>query len=162
MIRREKITLLLWFLLCVFVSFESWRMGLGSLRAPGPGFLTFGVSVVVALLVATLALKERGKKAPVNVTPLFKGKKIRNMIFGFGFLFAYPLLLNYLGFFLCNLLFAGLCLKVIAGKKWGMVLAVSIGVSIACYLLFDAWLALQLPKGRWIEQVLSSAGALWK
>jgi hypothetical protein len=84
------------------------------------------------------------------------------MIFGFGFLFAYPLLLNYLGFFLCNLLFAGLCLKVIAGKKWGMVLAVSIGVSIACYLLFDAWLALQLPKGRWMEQVLSSAGALWK
>jgi hypothetical protein len=162
MVRREKIALLLWFLLCAFVSFESWRMGVGSFRVPGPGFLTFGVSVIVALLVVAVFLKERREKSTGNAAPLFKGKKVRNIIFGFGFLFAYPLLLNQLGFFLCNLLFAGSCLKVIAGKKWREVMAVSIGVAVSSYLLFDLWLALQLPKGRWVDQVWSSVGAVWK
>jgi hypothetical protein len=155
MMQREKITLFLWFLLSIFFSIESWRMGLGSFRAPGPGFLTFGVSLIIALLVIVLALKESGRKTVGKADPFFKGKKVGNILFGFGLLFAYPLLLDKLGFILCTMLFIGCCLRVIGKKKWSVVSVTSIGVAIFAYFLFNVWLSIQFPQGKWVIQLFS-------
>ncbi len=158
MIRREKIALIFWLLLSLFVSFESWRMGLGSLRVPGPGFLSFGVSLIIVLLVLLLFWRENRGKIADQATPLFKGKRVRNILLGFLFLFGYPILLDKLGFFLCNLLFIGLCLKTIGGKKWVVVIGTSVAVAMAAHFLFDVWLMIQVPKGKWVTRLLSLGG----
>lgn len=161
--RREKITLFFWLFLSVFVCIESLRLGLGSFMAPGPGFLPFGASLVIGLLVCVRFLKERGKKLIGGVAPLFRGKNIRNVIYILGVLFAYPLLLYQLGFVICTLFFIGFSLRIIGSQKWRYVLGISIGTAVLSYLLFDVWLNIQLPKGRWVEQFVSSMrGLLWK
>ena len=160
--KREKITLIFWLFLSLFICIESLRLGVGSLRSPGPGFLTFGVSLFIILSVCLLFLKNTERKFAGNVAPLFKGKKIRDVIYTFIALFAYALLLNRLGFFLCTLFFVGFSLKMIKPQSWRIVLVMSIGVAIFSYLLFDVWLTIQLPKGTWLNQLLSSKGHLWK
>ena len=158
MMRRERISLVIWFLLALFFAIESWRMGLGTIRVPGPGFLTFWVSLIVAMLSLLLALQERGRKIVREAAPLFKGKKVTNLFLGFAFLFAYPFLLDKLGFFLCNVLFIACCLKAIAGKTWRITAGVSGGVAVFAYLLFIVWLSLPFPKGKWVAQLFSFGG----
>jgi len=160
--KREKITFLFWLSLSVFVCIESLRFGVGSLNAPGPGFLTFGVSLFIILFAFFLFLGRIERKDVENVIPLFKGKKIQNVIYAFIALFGYALLLNRLGFFLCTLFFTGFCLKIIIPQSWRVVLGMSIIVAIFSYLLFDVWLTLQLPKGTLLNQLLSLKGLLWK
>jgi putative tricarboxylic transport membrane protein len=161
--RREKITLFIWFFLFVFVCAESLRLGLGSLSEPGPGFLSFGASVVIGLLAGIQFLKERGKKLAGHVAPLFRGKNKRAVLFTLGVIFAYPLLLDRLGFVICTLLFMGVSLRTVGSQKWRSVLVISIGTAILSYLLFDVWLPLQMPKGTWVGLLFSFIrGRSWK
>jgi len=155
--RKETIVSIIWLLLSLFVAVESWRMGLGTFRVPGPGFLSFWVSLIVALLTLALLLQERARKI-VETAALFKGKKVTNIILGFVFLFAYPLLLEKIGFSLCNLFFMVCCMKIIAGKNWGITGAVSSGVVIFTYLLFVVWLQLSFPPGEWVRHIWSFGG----
>jgi hypothetical protein len=160
--KREKVTLIFWLFLSFFICLESLRLGVGSLRAPGPGFLTFGVSLFIILSVCLLFLKKIGRKFAGNVAPLFKGKKIRDVIYASIALFGYALLLDRLGFFLCTLFFTGFCLKIVSPHSWRVVLGMSIIVAIFSYFIFDVWLTLQLPKGAWPNQLFSLSGVLWK
>lgn len=160
--KRQKVTLVFWFCLSLFVCVESFRLGLGSFKAPGPGFLPFGASLAILLLSLFLFLKERGRKLSEKAAPLFRGKKIRNVIYILAGIFAFPLLLGRLGFFLCTFLFIGFCLRMIVPHRWRVVLVMSIGVTIISYLLFDTWLMIQLPKGIWVNQLLKLANPLWK
>jgi putative tricarboxylic transport membrane protein len=158
MTRIEKIVLFLWLSFAIFVAVESWRMGVGNFRTPGPGFMTFGVSLILALLVVGHAWEQRGKKSIEQAEPLFKGKKVKNILLGFGFLFTYPFLMPVIGFSLCNLVFIGLCLKVIGGKSWRTTAVASIGTAVAAYFLFDVWLSISFPKVIWVSRLQSLGG----
>jgi hypothetical protein len=98
-------------------------------------------------------LKQRGKKVIENVEPLFKGKNLKNLIFGNLFVFAYGLLFDELGFILCTVLFTGACLKVIGKKRWILVTWVSLTVALVSYLVFEAWLEIQFPIGRLVRLI---------
>jgi len=162
MLTKERITLVFWFALSFFFCIESYRLGLGHAHAPGPGFLSFWVSLVVGLLGVVLFLQEKGKKLVKGAAPLFKGKNLRNIIYANVFLYCYAGLLDKIGFFLCTLLFIGFCFKVIGSKKWKVTIWSSVSVAIGAYMVFGWWLAVKLPKGKWVESVLSLAGHLWK
>jgi len=153
MIKRGTITLLFWVFLSIFFCIESWRLGLGSFKVPGPGFFPFLASLVIGLLAVILFWRERKSKLVEKAVLLFKGKKIGNVIFILGFLFAYPLLLDELGFFLCTLFFVGFSIKMFKQQKLKVVLGISISVTIVAYLLFNVWLTIPLPKGVWIEKL---------
>ncbi len=160
--RREKITLLFWLFLSLFFCIESWRLGLGDFNAPGSGFLPFGASLAIGLLVIILFLKERGKKLTASPEPLFQGKRVRNIIYVLGSLFAYLFLLNKLGFFLCSLFFVGFCIKLVGTQKWSVILGISISVAIFSHLLFVVWLNILIPKGAWVGYLFSLISLLWK
>jgi len=148
---REKITLIFWFLLSSFFCIESYRLGLGSIYAPGPGFLTFWISIILFVFVVVLLLQ--GMKKPVGkVEPLFRGKNLRNIAYAIVFLFGYGLLFRRIGFFLCTVLFTGLCLKAIGKKKWPTVIGVTLLVSLVAHMLFVVWLKIQFPKGSWVAE----------
>lgn len=161
MSKRELITLLLWLLLSAVVALQSMRFGLGSFHTPGPGFLTFGVSLVIGLLVVILFLNAAGKKLNRDVPPLFRGKKIKSVIYGFSLLIAYPLLLDKLGFFLCTFLFMMGCLKLIERKRWSTAISASVSVALVAYFVFDVWLLVQFPKGKWLHNLVSLGGSFW-
>jgi hypothetical protein len=161
--KRDKIVLLLWLLICLYFSIEAWRLGLGSIRMPGSGFLPFWVSVVVGILTVAQLLREI-KNKPVETAPaLFRGKKVQNTGYALGFLFAYPLLFDKIGFFACTFLFTGACLKIIGQRRWLLSVGLSLLVAVASYTLFVTWLQIQFPRGKWVEPLLSLLGAAsWK
>jgi hypothetical protein len=144
--KQQKIAILFLLAFSVFVSVESWRLGVGSFSAPGPGFLSFGAALAVFLLSLFQAFKGWG----------------RDIVYILGGIFAFPLLLSRAGFLLCTLLFTGYCLRIIAPQKWRVVLAVSFGVTIVSHLVFNVWLSIQLPRGTWVNQILVLATSLWK
>jgi len=161
--RRGIVVLLFWLLICLYFFVQSWRLGLGTIRAPGSGFLPFWVSVVVGILTVVELLREMGGKLLEKAEPLFRGKRIQNTFYALSFLFAYPLLFDKIGFFLCTLLFTGACLKVVGRRKWLVSVGLSILVAVASYTLFVIWLQIQFPQGKWIEPLLLSLGVrLWR
>jgi hypothetical protein len=162
MLRREIIAPFFFLALTLFACIESWRLGVGSFMAPGSGFLPFWASVVTGTLVLILLFKEKGKIIVANASPLFKGKKIKNVLFTLIALFAYPLLLDRIGFFLCTLFFIGLSIKIVGQQKWRTVFGISLSVAIITYLLFDVWLGIQIPKGKWVTQLFVFLDHLWK
>ena len=147
----DKINLAVWLLLSLFFSIESYRLGMGIIRAPGPGFLTFWVSLVVGCLAVVAFLKEKREKVVGDVRPIFTRRNLPNILYANLFLFSYAVLLHKIGFFLCTLFFVGLCIKVIGSKNWKIAILVSISVAVATYAIFIYCLGIQLPKGKWIE-----------
>ena len=152
MLIREKITLVFWFVLSSYFCIESYRLGLGSIHAPGPGFLSFWVSILLFVFVAIQLLQGLRRKLVDNVEPLFKGKNLRNILYGSISVFGYGLLFNKIGFLLCTPLFMGFCLKVIGRKKWPSVIGISLMVTVVAYAVFVVWLHIQFPKGSWVAK----------
>jgi hypothetical protein len=158
--KKQKIALIFLAGFSLFIEIESWRLGVGSFHAPGPGFLSAGAALAILLLSLFMLLK--GQAGVAKKEAPFFGKKAKNVIYILGGIFVFPLLLSRAGFLLCTFFFTGYCLKMIAPQSWKTVLAMSLGVTILSYLIFDAWLMIQLPKGTWMNQFLRMADSLWK
>ena len=158
---RKITTFIFWFGLSLFFCIESFRLGPGSFHAPGPGFFTFWTSLVIGLLVIVSFLQEMRKTLIKDVTPLFKGKNLRNVIYANGFLFGYAGMIDKIGFFLCTLFFIAFCLKVVGSMKWKIVILISFSVAIIVYMVFVYWLAIPLPEGKWVESLLAIGNHLW-
>jgi hypothetical protein len=131
--KREKITLYLWLLFSLFICVQSWRLGLGTFKSPGPGFLPFGVALAIALFSIILLLKERGKQRGGAVPPLFQTESLWKVVLVICLLFLYPFSLKLLGFFLSTLFFMGVALKMIELQKWKLV---TVAASVVFYTLF--------------------------
>lgn len=155
MVRRELISLILWLCFCFFIGIESWRLGLGNFKMPGPGFLPFGVALCTGIIALFLLISGIAKATRERPTAFFQGDdtKVRKVIYTVCALFIYPLLLEPLGFFLCTFLFFMFSLAVIDTQKWRLSLGISIAAAIVSYLLFDVFLQLRLPKGIWINML---------
>jgi len=54
-----------------------------------------------------------------------------------------------LGFPVTAFVLMAALLRILGMKRWGAVLAISLGTALASYVLFDRWLQIPLPKG-WI------------
>jgi hypothetical protein len=153
MIRKETMTFFLWLTFCLFVCVESWRLGLGSFKMPGPGFIPFGAALCTGLITLILLVQEKVKGAIKQTSPFFEGKRVKKVIYTVLSLFLYPVFLSQIGFFLSTLFFVGFSLAVIEPQRRRVALAISIGAAIACYLLFDVLLRIQLPRGMLVEKL---------
>ncbi len=159
--KQQKAAIIFLLAFSVFVSAESWRLGVGTFSAPGPGFLSFGAALAVFLLSLFQAFKGWGRDIVKREKPSLRENRA-NVLYILGGIFAFPLLLNRAGFLLCTLLFTGYCLRVIAPQKWRVVLTVSFGVTVVSHMVFNIWLSVQLPRGTWVNQILGLATLLWK
>jgi hypothetical protein len=153
MIRKEVMTLCLWLAFCLFICVESWRLGLGSFKMPGPGLIPFGAALSTGLVTLVLLFQEKLKGTIKQASPFFQGKRVKKVIYMVFGLFLYPVLLSQIGFFLSTLFFVGFSLVVIEPQRGRIALAVSIGAAIVYYLLFDVLLRIQLPRGMLIEKL---------
>ena len=153
MVRKETMTLYLWLIFCLFVCMESWRLGLGSFKMPGPGFIPFGAALCTGLITLILLVQGMVKGAIKQASPFFQGKRVKKVIYTVLSLFLYPVFLSQIGFFLSTLFFVGFSLAVIEPQRRGVTLVISIGTAIACYLLFDVLLRIQLPRGVLVEKL---------
>jgi putative tricarboxylic transport membrane protein len=148
MSKADRISGIFWFVFAVIVSIESYRMGLGILHRPGPGFLFFwaGILLVIMSLIvmirAWITHKEEGAGGLI-----FGGQNLWKIILVLISVFLYALLMERLGFILVTLLLFLFLLGVVEKKGWRLTLFTSFAVTVVAYLIFETALQSQLPKG---------------
>jgi putative tricarboxylic transport membrane protein len=136
--------------------FLSYRLGLGHLTNPGPGFLPFWCGVILAGL--SLIVFFQGKLAQ----RVGRGKTIRNLWTGMRWskgayvvlaLLAYTFTFTYLGFLLSTTVLLIFLFKAIEPEKWISAIGGAILASLICFVVFSLWLDVQLPRGI-IERII--------
>ena len=126
--------------LSFFVLWESIRGGLGTLKNPGSGFISFCTAAILSLL--SLVLIFRGWRIRVSLPHL-----PRKIIFALVFMIFYSLLLNTLGFVVATFLLVGLFFYLGGLRPWWALLGMSASVTFLAYLIFGVLLHVYFPRG---------------
>ncbi len=146
--KADPVSGLFWLIFSTFVSYESHKLGLGTLHQPGPGFLFFWTSIATAILSITVVIQSLRKRPPEETQQLLLGKKnVTKIVSVLISLFLYAFLMEKLGFLIVTLLFFIFLLGTIEKKRWSFAVLVSLVVTAVSYLVFEKALQSQLPKG---------------
>lgn len=148
--KADRISGPFWFIFSVFISYESYKLGLGALRHPGPGFFFFWTGIVTAslsLVVIVRSFKKRPGEGEEAIPSIFGKWNMTKLVLVLISLFLYALLMEWLGFLIVTLLLFIFLLGVIEKKRWPLAVMVSLIVTALSYLIFEVGLQSQLPKG---------------
>jgi putative tricarboxylic transport membrane protein len=148
----DHITSLVWTGVGVGIVFSSLQMKLGTLRAPGPGFifmLTGIIIVVLSLPVFFKALWLQREKKGRKAGAFWANVDLRKLLLSVGSLFTYSFLLESLGYLITTFFFICFLLRFVERTRWPPALITSIGVAFISYAVFKLWLEIPLPTGPW-------------
>ena len=137
-----------WFVVSVFFTIESYRLGLGTLTEPGPGFLFFWAGIFLGILSLSLLVEGwRRIRVEGDRKGIFGNLNLGKIGFLLIATFLYAILLEKLGFILMTLALLVFILGFIEKRGWVFTVSVSAIITFAAHLVFQIWLKGQLPKG---------------
>jgi hypothetical protein len=133
-------------IICVLAS----GYGLGSFRAPAPGFVAFlsgiligGVGAVMIFTKSFSKGRATGQGASLDIPAVSLSRLAYTMVF----LVAYAILMDPLGYIVSTFLAMFGLFFDWEKKNWLWSGFFSITVSLVSYLVFEVWLHCQLPRG---------------
>ena len=128
---------------------SSLLIGIGSIGAPGPGLIPFGTGALLILFslgtIVEMIVTRRTEAG--SSTPLFTGKRWGVVLAVLASLFAYALVLNFLGFLAATFLVLTLLFKIPAQQSWKGALGAAALTTASTYALFAYALQCSLPSG---------------
>lgn len=143
----DKTSSLFWLAFAFCICFESIRLPLGTFSAPGAGFLPLCSGLILGILSFIQLLQAHRRKTKRELA-VFQDKEIwKNVVFVLGALFAYPAILQILGFMLTTFLFLLFLFRIIQPQRWILAIVGSAFAAFLSHLMFEIWLKAQLPKG---------------
>lgn len=146
--KADRISASFWLIFAVIVCTESYRLGLGTLRSPGPGFLFFWTGILLGIMSLVLFCRAPSSKGAQDLEkPILGEVNLKKIILVLLSVFLYTLLMEMLGFIPVTLLLFAVLLGIIEKKGWLITIVTSVIVTFTAYLLFNTWLKTQLPKG---------------
>lgn len=146
--KADRISGTFWLIFALITIIESYRLGLGNLLQPGPGFIFFWAGILLGIMSLVILIKTFIKVGQAEAEkPTLGGVSYTKIILVSLGVFLYALLLEFLGFIIVTTLLFVFILGVVEKKKWLFTIASSILVTVAAYLIFQTWLETQLPKG---------------
>jgi putative tricarboxylic transport membrane protein len=148
--KKDRISSLFWILMAAGICFGSFRLSLGELHKPGPGFFSFLAGAILGILSFVVFLQSlRGEGAFVEEKESFfpNPRRTLKMVYVIIALILYVIGMDYLGFFFSTLLFMGFLLRGIDPQRWSVVFLVSILGAITSYAVFQYWFDVPLPGG---------------
>ncbi len=149
MVRRQStINIVLFFIGVVFV-IESLRLGLGSARHPGSGFLPFFTGMALSLvalysLIKNLRVPKRDNDRRVEK---FFGRFAFNVGKIVAVMIGYVLIFPWLGYILSTFVLFIILFNVGGFRRWALILLYSFLTTSISYLVFGSLLNLRFPKG---------------
>jgi hypothetical protein len=124
----------------------------------GPGFyprIVLGVTAAFALLLVVtdvLAARKR-RRAPASA-PVEKRNHVLVAV-SFGVFAVYAFAMPWLGFRIATFLFVGGLNAVLdpprGARGWARMLAIALVTTFLAWLVFERWLTVLLPRGRWTD-----------
>ncbi len=146
--KADRISGSFWLIFAVIVCIESYRLGLGTLYRPGPGFLFFWAGIFLGIMSLVVFLRAGSSKTEGDSEKgIFGRANLKKICIVLISVFLYTLLLEDIGFIPLTLLLFAFLLGIIERKGWLMSILTSVIVTFTAYLLFNTWLKTQLPKG---------------
>jgi putative tricarboxylic transport membrane protein len=130
-------------LLAVPLGLTSWGFGLGSPRAPGPGFWPFLVTLSILGLGAALALRpDRSFRAPGGSGSRWASLGVALSTLGF-----FVLALEPLGYPLATGLLLLVQLRWVEARSWRTTLPTAVLAAAASFVVFRVLLHVPVPAG---------------
>lgn len=140
-------TSLFWFAMGVFIAVKGYKLSIGTLSNPGPGFIFFGSGVLLCILSTIVFLCTILSKADLPRKSVWAGVNKRYPIFILIGLFLYAYLFSLLGFLVTCFLFALFLFKIIGHRGWPASVLSSCLISFGAYFIFVVLLRCTFPKG---------------
>ncbi len=142
---------LFWLLFAIYISVESYSLGLGKWSMPGTGYFPFVAGVLLgmislSLLIRTL-LKTSLKKILSNRSKDLEPLNWKNLILTLAGMLVYVFFLHWLGFALDTFLLMIFLIWAVGRRSWFVSITSALSITVASYLLFERALDCQLPKG---------------
>jgi len=151
--RNDRWTSFIWGCLGLYIAYEGCQLKLGNFHNPGCGFLIFGAGItlsILSLILFVLTFVSKGEEKKV----LWRGLRWPIGIKLIIALFAYALVLRWLGFLLSTFLLMLFLFKGLAPQKWRVAFLLSIITITLTYLIFGVFLETQVPEGL-LEKMIS-------
>ena len=128
---------------------SSLHIGIGSIGAPGPGLIPFGTGGLLILFsLGTIVEVIVTKRAEAgNSAVLFSGRRWGVILAVLASLFAYALVLNFLGFLLATFLVLIILFKIPERQSWKGAVGMAALTTACTYALFAYALQSSLPSG---------------
>jgi uncharacterized membrane protein len=146
--KADRISGFFWLCFSILMIIQSYRLGLGRINQPGPGFLFFWVNIILGVMSLVVLFKAwAGKKKEGPQPAFFEGQRISKILLVLVALFIYVLLMETIGFLPLTFLLFVYLLGIIEKKKWFFTVFVSLVVTVISYLIFQIWLQCMLPYG---------------
>jgi hypothetical protein len=133
----------------VLICLGSARLPYGGIHNPGPGFFPVWIGILLgsmslALLVKTSRQREQARTIKELLSERVRWRKVLCVLLA---LILYTVLIQYAGFLVVTFFFIAFLLRFVDPQPWRKVIVWGLIGSGGCYLLFDVWMRLRLPKG---------------
>jgi putative tricarboxylic transport membrane protein len=147
--KPDKVSSSFWMVLGMVMIYASYKLKLGTLTHPGPGFLPFLAGVILWCLSIVVFLKA-GRRIDE------KAKKLRELWAGMNWLSAvivvvtllvYALVFTHVGFLLSTIGLLTFLFRARERMGWFAAIGGALIASFASFAVFAIWLKVQLPYG---------------
>jgi len=118
---------------------------MGRFKHPGPGFLPFGLAIVLVILSLILIFSKWKKRGAS--TPFWPHRTWLRPLLGVTILIFFALVVERVGFLITTFIFLMIWMGVIERVRWLTIISISIGTTAALYLIFALFLDVPLPLG---------------
>lgn len=124
---------------------DAVRLGIGwGTDGPRSGFFPFWLALLLILTSGVIVVQAtlRASTKPFVTREQF-GPVLKVLWPAAGMVF----LTHFLGLYLASALYIGFYMRWVGRHSWLAVIAVSIGIPVATFIVFEQWFLLQMPKG---------------
>ena len=147
--RHDSWTGFFWLVFACFICFQSLKLGIGSLRNPGMGFILLGSSVLLGILSIFLLIRSILSRETIDVSEkaLFAGTMWKRVVFILFMLIMYAKIMPWAGYLLSTFILMSILFWVVQKKTWYWPLIMSLMTTFTTYYLFSVLLKGAFPRG---------------
>ena len=147
--KPDKVSSIFWVAVSLIMMISSYKLKLGTLAHPGPGFLPFSAGLGLFILSVTVFLRTGmsvdGKAK--GIKELWEGAHWSKTVIVAAALLLYALIFSHLGFVLSTILLLVFLLRAIEPVGWFAAVGGATIASFGSFAVFALWLQVQLPRG---------------
>lgn len=138
---------LFWLLFALVTCIESYRLSLGSVHEPGPGFFPFGAGLCMLFLSLAATFQSLKKSGDEEHTTGAEPLRWRSIVIILVAIVAYAFTLETVGFLINTFLFICLLLKVVEPQTWKTSIIGGLIAAIVANIVFNVIFQAQIPSG---------------
>lgn len=147
--KLDRFSSIFWLLIGIYGCVHAYKLGLGKLREPGPGFIFFlaGAFLSVLSLINILGTFFMTEEENETKKQLWSGLRWKKNIIVLAGLVASIYSFSFLGFFVSTFLLLVLLFRVIEPMTWWNTILFGILTTSLVYLVFGLWMNVPFPRG---------------